>query len=168
MKNSNNSSNTSETAPNAPARRASQTNPKSQMWTLLSILTFSFLGFLDATYLTAQHYMNIIPPCSVVEGCEQVLTSQYAEIFGVPVALFGAIFYLTVFILGIAFFDTGKKIFLKILTPITFLGFAATLYFMYLQAFVINYWCQYCIISAVTSTALFVSGIVIWRQTKYS
>src|SRR5579872_6247498 len=54
-----------------------------------------FLGFLDATYLTILHYKNTIPPCTL-HGCEVVLSSVFATIGGVPIALIGAGYYLVV------------------------------------------------------------------------
>ena len=65
----------------------------------LGIGVLAFLGFLDAVYLTVLHYKNAIPPCTIAHGCETVLTSSYATIFGIPIALIGAGFYLTVLIL---------------------------------------------------------------------
>ena len=150
MKNSNSSSNTSAAIPN---------------WILLIVLITSFAGFLDSIYLTAKHYAGDIPECTLLEGCEEVLTSSYSEIFGIPVALFGSIFYFTILILGLLYFDTKKKQFIQAIIPLTFLGFAGTLYFLYLQAFVIGSWCQFCLISAATSTILLETGILIWIRT---
>lgn len=56
------------------------------------LLLFGFLGFLDSLYLTIQHYQHAIPPCTV-GGCETVLTSSFATLWGIPVALLGAVFY---------------------------------------------------------------------------
>ncbi|MDQ3221115.1 MAG: hypothetical protein M3Q26_10310, partial [Acidobacteriota bacterium] len=41
-------------------------------------------GLVDAMYLTVKHYTEEPVPCSIIEGCEMVLTSSYAEIAGVP------------------------------------------------------------------------------------
>jgi len=49
-------------------------------------LAVSAVGFLDATYLTVEHYRVGIPPCAIL-GCEIVLTSAQSRIAGVPVAL---------------------------------------------------------------------------------
>src|SRR5690348_14780226 len=59
-------------------------------------IILSFLGFLDAAYLTILHYKNVIPPCSIAHGCETVLTSQYATLGPIPIALLGVFFYLVV------------------------------------------------------------------------
>ncbi|MDO8658841.1 MAG: vitamin K epoxide reductase family protein [Candidatus Levybacteria bacterium] len=68
---------------------------------LVLIAMFSFLGFLDAVYLTITHYQNVLPPCSLKLGCEKVLTSQFSTIIGIPISLLGSIYYLIVMGLAI-------------------------------------------------------------------
>jgi uncharacterized membrane protein len=54
-------------------------------------------GLADSIYLTVHHYTAEPVPCSVITGCEQVLTSSYAEMYGIPTAAFGVAAYLTAF-----------------------------------------------------------------------
>lgn len=132
---------------------------------LIFLFVVAGLGFADASYLTIEHFTNKIPPC-VVGSCEQVLTSQYAVVAGIPVALGGAIYYLIFLVLIMIYLDTKKEIVLRGALIFTVFGFIASLYFTYLQAFVINAFCQYCIISALTSTILFITSIVIFKKYK--
>jgi uncharacterized membrane protein len=74
-------------------------------WLRVSILVVALIGFLDAVYLTANHYLGVVPPCFVVQGCEQVTTSSYSLILGIPVALLGSIYYLVIFALAIRFIE---------------------------------------------------------------
>lgn len=137
-------------------------------------LTFVFLavalaGFLDATYLTAEHFIGSVPPCFVASGCETVLTSEWSVIYGVPLALIGAIFYLSLLILAIFYLRSRPENNCKekvIRTAIygSSAGFLASLLFVFLQLFVIKEICFYCMISACTSTALFVTGILIYLK----
>lgn len=124
------------------------------------------LGFLDATYLTIEHYLNSIPPCTVLSGCEVVLTSGFNQILNIPVALLGSIFYLVMLIIAIACLDSRNIRTLRIGGYGSILGMLATLYFVYLQFFVIHHICIYCMTSAVTSTTLFVLGMIILFKTK--
>lgn len=136
-------------------------------WFIIFFTIVSFLGFLDATYLTAQHYMGAIPPCVITTGCETVLTSEHSVIFGVPTALWGAIYYLLIFILAVLTLDLKQPEIIRIAAYITPLGFFASLYFVYLQFFVIKEICSYCMISAATSTTLFILGsFVIIKSRK--
>ena len=123
------------------------------------------LGFLDATYLTVEHYRGDIPPCTIA-GCEIVLTSGQSKILGVPVALLGALYYLTLLILAIAYLDRKNNLLIRLAAYGTIVGFALSGYFVYLQLFVLNAICQYCMISAGTSTVLFIIGMFILSQTR--
>ncbi len=116
-------------------------------------------GFLDATYLTLEHFRGSIPPCTLASGCETVLTSPYAVIGPVPVALLGACYYVAILFGAILVYQTKNEKLLIWLARATALGFLASLYFFSLQAFVIGAWCQYCIASIVTSTLLFATGV---------
>ncbi len=136
-------------------------------WIPTVLLIVAFIGFADATYLTVKHFENAIPPCSI-GGCESVLTSIYAKIFGIPVALFGAVYYLTLAISLFIFFDTKKEIFLRIPILLSVLGLIATIYFSFLQIFVIKAFCLYCAISALTSFIIFGISVYVMKKFKES
>src|SRR5688572_905883 len=58
-------------------------------------------GLADSVYLTVKHIAAEPVPCSIISGCETVLTSTYAEIAGVPLAAFGAAAYFAAFALAL-------------------------------------------------------------------
>jgi uncharacterized membrane protein len=127
----------------------------------VTFLVLSILGFLDATYLTIEHFLGNIPPCAIVNGCETVLTSSWSEVAGIPVALFGAIFYLFLGISTIVFLKYKKEQAMVVASWTTLLGLAATVWFMFLQIFILKAMCFYCTISAIISAALFGIGLAI-------
>ena len=127
-------------------------------WFVWGFIALSFTGFLDSSYLTAKHFLGETPNCSFLKGCATVTTSQYSEIWGIPIALIGASYYLLILILSIAYLDTKNLKILKLTVFLTPLGFLTSLFLVYLQLFVLNAICLYCIISALTSTSLFVLG----------
>ena len=149
------------TASEQPSLKSLTAIPK---WAVIAFTVFSLIGFFDATFLTIEHYRGVVPPCSVLKGCEQVTTSQYATVGPVPLALFGAIYYGVLFFLTIAYFDTRKEMIVRIAAGLTTIGFLASLYFVYLQLFVIQAICLYCMISAVSSFLLFFTSIFILRK----
>ncbi|MBL4694621.1 vitamin K epoxide reductase family protein [Candidatus Gracilibacteria bacterium] len=126
-------------------------------WLLWGLIIVSFIGFLDATYLTILHYTGADALCAI-GGCNEVLTSEYSIIFGIPMALLGAIYYLSVFLLSVFYYESRNAKVLKILSLYTIAGLLASAYFVYLQLFVIGKICQYCMLSATTSTILFIFG----------
>ena len=135
-------------------------------WLPITFSIISAVGFIDATYLTTQHFLGVPVACSILKGCEQVTTSQFAVILGIPVALLGSIYYLTILILSIIYLDSRKINILNIIAKIAPLGFLASLYFVYLQIFVIKAICLYCMISAITSTLLFIFSLILWKHNK--
>ncbi len=134
-------------------------------WIPIVFIVIAFIGFADATFLTIEHFGNRIPPCTT-DGCETVLTSAFATIGGIPVALMGAIYYLALLILLLLYLDVKKEVFLRIAFLLATLGFIASIYFFILQAFVIHAFCQYCIISGLTSTLLFIISIFTFKKYK--
>lgn len=139
-----------------------QTNSIAKLPLFASIIALG--GLADAIYLTIHHYTFEIPPC--VEGfdCTAVLTSPYATIGGIPLAVFGAIAYFTAFSLAIltAF---GNRLMWRIFGAQVILMTLFTVWLVYLQAFVIKAFCQFCLISAGITLTLLIIALVskFWR-----
>ncbi|MEX2008119.1 MAG: vitamin K epoxide reductase family protein [Candidatus Spechtbacterales bacterium] len=140
-------------------------------WFLLVLAGLAFVGFLDATYLTAVHYMGEVPVCSVVKGCEVVTTSAYSMVpmpWGtVPISLLGAGYFITLALLLFAVWDSGKRILLKGALWLAAAGFAIALFLFYLQFFVLEAVCQYCLVADTLSIVIFalLAGMVQSRRT---
>ncbi len=119
----------------------------------------ALIGLADAIYLTIKHYTGEQVPCSILEGCEMVLSSSYAEIAGVPLAIFGAVAYFTAFLLAIlaAF---GNRLTWNLFAIQVSLMAIFTGWLLYLQGYVIEAFCQFCLISAATTFTLFIIYLV--------
>lgn len=119
----------------------------------------ALIGLADSVYLAVHHYTAEPVPCSLLDGCEQVLTSSYAEIAGVPLAAFGAAAYFTAFSLAmLATFGDGRM--WKLFGIQTILMAAASAWLIYVQAVVIGAFCQFCLLSAATTFTLFLIYLV--------
>lgn len=129
-------------------------------WSYLIAALVSLIGLGDAIYLTVQHITGASLRCTIISGCSEVLSSPYAQVGPVPLAAVGAAAYFVVFSLAIlaAFGYPLVKLLLKILLGLMFL---TTLWLLYLQAFVIHHFCQYCLLSAAVTTALTIIVTVI-------
>ena len=126
----------------------------------------SLVGLADSVYLTVHHLTAEPVPCSIISGCETVLTSSYAEISGIPLAAFGAAAYFSAFSLALltAF---GNRFMWRLFGVQTMLMAAFTGWLIYLQAAVIGAFCQFCLLSAATSLTLlglFVVSVLINRK----
>lgn len=132
-------------------------------WLTILWLVVSFVGFLNATYLTIHHYQGTTLVCSDIGDCDRVLTSQYAVVSGIPVALAGALHYLALVLLSVAYLDTRSRLVNKALAVLITVGFGASLILASLQVFVIHALCIYCLLSAILSALLF-SSLLISRR----
>ncbi len=112
------------------------------------------------------HLDGETPKCKLIEGCDVVTTSSYAEVFGIPVALFGALGYLSILLLALHYQDSRWLVELRLISFLSFVALLASAWFVYLQAFVIGAWCQYCLLSATTSILLFLIGVRLYILSK--
>jgi len=102
----------------------------------------------------------------MIEGCEQVLTSQWAEIAGIPLAAFGAAAYFVAFSLALltAFGDTRMW---KLYGVQATIMAAVSVFLLYVQGMLIGAFCQFCLLSALSSLILFIIFLVsVFRKTK--
>ena len=122
-------------------------------WIYIIAAVLALVGLGDSIYLTIQHITGQSLRCTIISGCSEVLSSPYAQVGPVPLAAIGAAAYFTVFSLAIlaAFGYRFSIPFLKIMVGLMFL---TTLWLLYLQAFVIRHFCQYCLLSAAVTTTL--------------
>ena len=121
-----------------------------------AVALLALVGLVDAGYLTTEHLAGRIGnvPCMVTTDCGGVLTSSYATLPGdIPLAALGALAYFAAFSLAtLAAFGYGSA--RKLLLPLVLTMFAASLWLLYVQAFVLEAFCSYCLLSAGISTTL--------------
>lgn len=135
------------------------------------MFVLSISGIFVAGYLTWVHYAHIVPPCTTrfsFVDCGLVLQSRYSTIAGIPLALFGFIFYIIEFILSwLVITVPGRQYKLAILST-TATGFLASGYLVYLQLVVIQAVCLYCMASAAISVLLFIfSQAAFTEENRY-
>ncbi len=136
------------------------------------IVGLAAFGAILTSYLTITHFMGGAPAFCAAgsgSGCDLVLSSEYAKVFGIPLTVFGALAYLFVGVLtAIPLFDKredvkAKRKLKQQLSFLVFLSSTAMLFFsgylMYLLAFELKTACQYCIGSAVTVTAIWLLNL---------
>jgi uncharacterized membrane protein len=125
-----------------------------EFWWDVALALVALVGLADSTYLTVEHMTGASVRCMIVSGCDEVLQSRYATVAGgFPVAALGALAYFTFFSLVTlsAYGYAGAR---RLLAPLVAVMFLATLWFFYLQAFVLHAFCAYCLLSAASSTTL--------------
>ncbi|HEX8493389.1 MAG TPA: vitamin K epoxide reductase family protein [Pyrinomonadaceae bacterium] len=122
-------------------------------WLYIAAAALALVGLADSIYLTVQHLNGQGVQCTVTTGCEEVLTSAYATIGGYPLAAFGAAAYFTAFSLAtlVLFNYVSAR---KLLFYLVMLMLLVSLFLIYVQAFVLGKWCQYCLLSAAVTFCL--------------
>jgi len=114
---------------------------KRVVWLMLALCV---IGFFVALYLTFQHYTGGTPDCSLVQGCEVVTTSEYATIFGVPISLFGALYFFALTIVLFAWLQHGKRAFDAVAGILVISGSIIACILIGIQIFVLDAICLYC------------------------
>jgi uncharacterized membrane protein len=149
--------------PHSPAESISSSERPSLLPALSLVLALTGAGV--AAYLTSVHYDEKLLLCGVGD-CETVQQSKYAEIAGIPVALLGLGMYLA--IVALCLLRWRRPALQPTATMAAFaLALTGTIfaaYLTYLEIWVIEAVCQWCVASAVLTLAiLIVEGVVVWR-----
>ncbi len=124
--------------------------------------TLSLIGVFVSVYLAMWKlgWMGIMA-CGT-GSCQSVQLSPYAYLFGIPVAFLGVFGYLATLVLSLASlqpkFQTDRRVTLGLIL-VSGIGVAFTAYLSYLEAFVINAWCRWCLFSAAIIVGVFVSSL---------
>jgi len=131
------------------------------VWPYALVALVSLIGLGDSIYLTIEHVTGQSVRCTVIAGCSEVLSSSYAVLAGIPLAAVGAAAYFGVFSLAtLAAF--GYRLAGTLLAILVGIMFLMTLWLLYLQAFVIHHFCQFCLLSALVTFVL--TGLVVAQR----
>ena len=129
----------------------------------------SLAGIFVGVYLTLYKFGVIGSLVCNVGSCEKVQSSKYSVFLGLPVATWGIGFYLLMLLLSIASlqerYADSRGLSLAMLL-VTGWGVLFTAWLNYLEAFVINAWCEWCLGSAAMVSILFVLAFLDWREAR--
>lgn len=128
---------------------------------ILAVLGIAIAGYLAATKLSGE-----IPVCGPLRGCETVNTSEYSEIMGVPVALFGVAYSVVALVASAFWWWAGDRRALYLLYGMGLLGLLAVAYLTYLELFVIGAVCVWCVSYAVTVVGGWLTAVFALRAAS--
>lgn len=111
------------------------------------IALIALCGLADAGFLTVMHLTGDDAVCGTSAGCSKVLSSVYASVGPVPTAAFGALAYFVVFAAAICALFGYRQV-RWLLAWTVGVMFLATVFLIYLQAFVLHAFCPFCLLSA--------------------
>ena len=135
----------------------------------MAIAVLALLGVFDAAYLSMYKLGMIGGLTCTVGSCEQVQNSPQSALFGIPVSVLGLGAYVALLALAIVGvqprFVHDRRIALAI-TAISGVGMLFSAYLTYVEARVIYMWCQYCVISAILITLIFLLSLPALRRAR--
>jgi uncharacterized membrane protein len=118
------------------------------------ILTFGLLGLIDSLWLTYWHFANPV--------IHSIRNSSYGNLAGVPVALLGAIVYLSI-VMVIAFGNHVPAVRQFGQSAVFLMSGAGMIFSIYLlgaSIMIFHSICPYCLFSALMISAIFICCIV--------
>ena len=121
-----------------------------------AIAVLALVGLGIAGYLTYVHYAGIHVLCAAGGGCETVQNSSYAKLAGIPVPVLGLVGYAGILASLVARGEAGRLL----TAGLALVGFGFSLYLTYLELFVIDAICQWCVGSAGVMTAIAVLAVI--------
>lgn len=122
-----------------------------RLFSLAALLSLG--GLADSIYLTVTHLTGEDVTCLASSGCSEVLSSAYASVGPIPLGAFGALGYFLAFSLATlaAFGYARVRTFLTVVVAGMLL---TTLGLLYVQAFVLHAFCDFCLLSAALTFSL--------------
>lgn len=124
---------------------------------LAILYVFGAIGALDTLYLIYHKVRGTEVACLFFpkEWCSKVQHSPQSRTLGIPNSFAGFGMYIAILALT-WMYANGSIAFWPIQAIVTF-GFLFSMYFTYVQGFVLKAFCTWCVISAINFTVMFLS-----------
>ena len=126
------------------------------------IAVLALVGLFVALYLLAHNSGLTGPIVCGVGDCGTVQSSVYAKFGPIPVSAIGVAGYLILLCLaylGVQPIHRDSSVISVLLFSGSLGGMVFSVYLTYLEAFVIEAWCQYCVISAILMLLIFLAAL---------
>ncbi len=128
-------------------------------WQPVTTLLLSLFGLGVSTYLTITHFSPHALVCvsNSTFNCEKVTTSPQSEVFGIPVAILGLLFFVPMFALclPVSWRSRDRRVHLARLV-LSIVGVGTILYLIIAELFIIKAICLWCSSVHLTTFVLFV------------
>lgn len=132
-----------------------------------AIALLALVGLFVALYLWL-HALGFGGPIKCgTGGCDTVQTSPWAVFLGLPVAFYGVVGYLAIFVVALVALRPAalsERKWNVVLVGLATVGVLFTAYLTYLELFVIHAICRWCVGSAVIITALWIVALLGLRK----
>jgi len=120
------------------------------------LLALAVTGLGVSSYLTYTHWAHATVACGGLGSCNEVNNSKYAELAGIPVAFLGALSYLALIASALAWLwsrPAGLTWPVMSFWGLSVFGTLYSAYLTYVEVFVLEAICVYCVASAAVMLA---------------
>jgi uncharacterized membrane protein len=135
------------------------------LWLRIATLVLAIIGLADSSYITVQEESGgVLAGCSEKAGlvdCGAVIHSPESVIFGVPVAVFGIVFFVfMVAIMSPYAWRSARRDIWQLRLAAVFAGIGFVIYLIYAELFEVGNICLYCTSVHILTFLLFVLTMV--------
>lgn len=134
---------------------------------LYAVIILGVIGLGISGYLTYAHYNEAALVCSI-GGCETVQASRYSTIGPIPIAMLGVAMFAAV--IGLAVVRLASRAIVSHETAamvawgMLLTGILYYIYLTYVELFVLNAICQWCVLSSIAAVAIFgLESVYVYR-----
>ena len=116
-------------------------------WQPLTTLVLSLIGLGESIYLTITHFDKVALVCSsnATINCEKVTTSPQSEIFGIPVAMLGLLYFVPMVALCLpAAWRSADRRIHQARLALSLVGVGMIIYLIIAELFLIKAICLWC------------------------
>ena len=131
--------------------------PVTPSWARTGTLALSVAGLAVSVYLTVDHFTTrsvLACPATASVNCEKVTTSSYASVLGIPVALYGLVFFVAMVALTLPYAWRDPRLRTARLGA-ALVGVAFVVYLVGAELFGVGAICLWCTAVHVITVAIF-------------
>jgi len=135
------------------------------------ITLLALAGFILAYYIRSTKKAPETLVCPLDGSCEEVITSKFSKILGVPVEVGGMLYYAIAFVAYALFAFTPDLLpssSSSVMFAVACGAFLFSVYLTCVQAFMLKHWCTWCLCSAGISTLIFILAFYVARVEVYT
>lgn len=129
------------------------------------LAALAVIGLLDSWYIFYKKQRNEKLVCLIGQDCNEVVTSKYSHVYGIPNEVLGIIFYLSVLgmliLVALGISELHGISLMAVIHIIAFFALLLSVFLTAIQAFVLKAWCEYCLIASFANFGIFVLAFLV-------
>ena len=134
----------------------------------IALLVCCVAGLGVSIYLTLTHYTKVVSLVCSNNGainCEKVTTSPQSMVFGIPVAVLGLVFFVSMLVLALPrIYQRPELIIARLRLASSIVGIGFVFYLLYSELFVIHAICLWCSSVHILTFIIFCLVVTGWPE----